>query len=174
MHDFYPRPTNPPYHRIPPQNEYVDVGEKSVLSATPTDGEVVAHKRRMSTLPARRFPQRKMQHQQMLEEEAAALRAIATDLRAARAAFGLPPVHITKRPPRSAEAHMDPMPVAVRIPQADRGTTPASEMNAFRRQQSARAAWAFRRRKMQRQLLLEEELADLRAEVAALRVHARL
>ncbi|KAJ6571848.1 hypothetical protein B0H19DRAFT_670543 [Mycena capillaripes] len=160
---------------LPPLNDDGDnVGEVPILSATSTDKEVAAYNRRINTLAARRLRRRKTLQRQMLEDEVAALRVTVADLRTARAAFGLPPVYITKRPPRSANAYMGPRPAAVWIPEADRATATESEMITFKCQQSAQASWRSRRRKMQQVLLLEEEVAELKAEVAVLRVHARL
>ncbi|KAJ7689488.1 hypothetical protein B0H17DRAFT_1202372 [Mycena rosella] len=149
---------------LPPLSDEDGVGEMPVLPATPTAEELHAYNRRMNTLAARRSRQHKQRQRQMqaemLEAEVAALRAAVPDLRAARAAFGLPSVHVTARPPRS----MPPRPKATATP---------GDGIPWKRQQSALASWRYRRRKM-KLLALEDEAAELKAEAAALTVHARL
>ncbi|KAJ6595908.1 hypothetical protein DFH09DRAFT_1305673 [Mycena vulgaris] len=152
-------PCSPPAFTLPSDED--DVCSIPVLSATPTEEEIQAHKRRMSTLAARKSRRRKQQQQQMLGDEVLALRATVADLRAAHSALGMPPVDITSRPPRSADAYLDPIPEVI----ATEGDNPI----LWKRQQSARASWKSKRRKLQQLMLLEDEAADLKAEVAELR-----
>ncbi|KAJ7108598.1 hypothetical protein C8R44DRAFT_293928 [Mycena epipterygia] len=163
--------TSPPSTLPPLINEDEHgLGPMPVLSSTATEEEIIAHERRLRRLERRMARQRRQQQRQLFEEAVPALRVKVAQLRSINADFGLPPLHAKKQEPRSPssiESELDGC-LGPRPPSPKAGGAGPSH----RRQQSVIAQWAFRRRRMQHLLLLEDEAADLKAEVAQL--HAQM